>query len=201
MEPLSTKTGRPAHPIRVMVGCWMLKRLYYLDDETLMDRWIEHPTMPYFTGSDVMNHQPPCDPSDGRPIRDRMGPAGMEKIFAYSVSLHQKEIKKSSSMVLSETTIQGNHVTFPTDAKWNQKVIDQCNKIAKKEKIKQRQTSAKASKELVRQILNGKHPRRAQKAKKATSKLKTLAGRPVWEGTRKLPPLQGRQYQEAFELY
>ncbi|MCY4216489.1 MAG: hypothetical protein OXC92_05855 [Flavobacteriaceae bacterium] len=114
-----------------------------------------------------------------------MGPAGMEKIFAYSVHLNQKEIKKSSSMVLLETTVQGNHGTFPTDAQWNQKVIDQCHKIAKKEKIQQRQTDAKASKERVHPTLNGKYPRRAQKAKKITSKLKTLAGRPVRELERK----------------
>ncbi len=137
MEPLDAQTGRPAHPIGVMVGCWMLKRLDYRSVETLMERWIENPTMPYFTGSDVMKHGPPCDPSDGRPMRDRMGQAGVEKIFAYSVHLNQKEIKKSSSMVLSETTVQGNHGTFPTDAK--------------------------ASKERAHPTLNGKHPRRAQK--------------------------------------
>ena len=99
LEPLYAKPGRPAHSIGVMVGGWMLTRLDHRGDETLMDRWIEHPTMPYFTGSDVMNHQPPGDPSDGRPMRDRMGQAGVEKIFAYSVQWHQKEIKKSSSMV------------------------------------------------------------------------------------------------------
>ena len=104
-------------------------------------------------------------------------------------------------MVLSDTTVQGNNLTFPTDAQRNQKVIDQCHKIAKKEKRKQRQTYAKASKELVRPTFNGKHPRRAQKAKKATSKLKTLAGRPVREWKRKRPLLQRSQYQEAFELY
>ncbi len=178
-----------------------MKRLDHRGDETLMDRWIENPYRPCFTGSDFMNHQPPGDSSDWSPIRDRMGPAGMEKIFAYSVSWHQKEIKKSSSMVLSDTTVQGNNVTFPTDAKRNKKVIDQCQKIAKKEKIPQRQTDAKASKERVRQTFNGKPPRRAQKAKKATSKLKTLAGRPVRELKRKRPPLQRSPYQEAFELY
>ena len=84
----------PSHPGD---GGWLdVKRLDHLGDETLMDRWIENPYRPYFTGFDVMNHQPPGDSSDGRPMRDRMGPAGMEKIFAYSVSLHQKEIKKSS---------------------------------------------------------------------------------------------------------
>ena len=137
-EPLYAQTGRPAHPIGVMVGCLMLKRLDHLGDETLMDRWIENPTMPYFTGSDVMKHGPPCDPSDWGHLRDRIGPAGMEKIFAYSVQWHQKEIKKSSSMVLSDTTVQGNNVTFPTDAKRNKKGIDQCHKIAKKEKSPQR---------------------------------------------------------------
>ncbi|MCY4254471.1 MAG: hypothetical protein OXC64_07030 [Flavobacteriaceae bacterium] len=114
-----------------------MKRLDHLGDETLMERWIENPYRPYFTGSDVMKHQPPCDPSDWSPMRDRMGQAGVEKIFAYSVHLNQKEIKKSS-MVLSDTTVQGNHGTFPTDAQWNKTVIDQCHKIAKKEKIKQR---------------------------------------------------------------
>jgi len=92
-------------------------------------------------------------------------------------------------------------VTFPTDAKWNKKVIDQCNKIAKKEKIKQRQTYAKASKELVRQTLNGKHPRRAQKAQKATSKLKTLAGRQVRELGRKRDHQQKSQYQKELTWY
>ena len=50
----------------VMVGGWMLKRLDHRGDETLMGRWIENPTRPSFTGFDVMNHQPPGDPSDGR---------------------------------------------------------------------------------------------------------------------------------------
>ncbi len=148
-----------------------------------------------------MKHGPPCDPSDGRPMRKRMGQAGVEKIFASSVQWHQKEIKKSSSMVLSDTTVQGNNVTFPIDAKRNQKVIDQCHKIAEKEKIKQRQTDAKASKERVRQTFHGKHPRRAKKAQKATSKLKTLAGRQVRDLGRKRAPQQKSQYQKELTWY
>ena len=48
---------------------------------------------------------------------------------------------------------------------------------------------------------HGKHPRRAQKAKKATSKLKTLAGRPVREGTRKRSPLQRNPDQKELDRY
>ncbi|MCY4216816.1 MAG: hypothetical protein OXC92_07540 [Flavobacteriaceae bacterium] len=43
-----------------------MKRLDHRGDETLMDRWTENPYRPYFTGSDVMKHQSPGDPSDGR---------------------------------------------------------------------------------------------------------------------------------------
>ncbi len=50
--------GRPAKPIGLMVGGLMLKRLYHLGDETLMEQWIENLTMPYFTGSDFMKHRP-----------------------------------------------------------------------------------------------------------------------------------------------
>ncbi|MCY4299774.1 MAG: hypothetical protein OXC61_10820 [Flavobacteriaceae bacterium] len=42
-EPLYAKTGHPAHPIWVIVGCLMLKRLCNLGDEILMERWIENP--------------------------------------------------------------------------------------------------------------------------------------------------------------
>ena len=104
-------------------------------------------------------------------------------------------------MVLSETTVQGNHGTFPTNAQRNQKVIDQCHKIAKKEKIQQRQIDAKASKERVCQTFHGKHPRRAKKAKKATSKLKTLAGQPVRELERKRDRQQKSPYQKELGRY
>ncbi|MCY4216498.1 MAG: transposase [Flavobacteriaceae bacterium] len=88
--------GIPPKAVRPspLMGCLIPKRLHRLSDETLMERWIENPTMPYLTGSDFMKHEPPCDPSDGSPIRKRMSQEGIEKILAYSVPRHQKEIKK-----------------------------------------------------------------------------------------------------------
>lgn len=187
--PLYAAKGRPAKPIRLMVGCLMLKRIYRLGDETLIDRWMENPYMQYFTGWEYLAYDAPCDPSDLVHFRKRIGKEGIEKIFAYSVQLHQKEVAKAN-MVLSDTTVQGNNITFPTDAKLAKKVLDQCNKIAKKEKIQQRQTDTKKSKSLMRETHNGKHPRRIRKAKRATSKLKTLAGRQLRELHRKLSPEQ-----------
>jgi IS5 family transposase len=42
--------GRPALPIRRMVGLLILKQLYNLSDEVVCDRWRENPYMQYFCG-------------------------------------------------------------------------------------------------------------------------------------------------------
>jgi transposase, IS5 family len=41
--PLYSDTGQPAMPIRLMVGCLMLKRIYNLGDETLPGAWVSNP--------------------------------------------------------------------------------------------------------------------------------------------------------------
>ena len=48
-------------------------------------------------------------------------------------------------MVLSDTTVQENNTTFPTDAKLAKKVIDRCNVIADTEGIRQRQSYKRVS--------------------------------------------------------
>lgn len=55
---------------------------------------------------------------------------GGEKIFASGVKIHGKEAEKKSKSVLSDTTVQQNNTTFPTDAKLSKKVIDKYNTIA-----------------------------------------------------------------------
>ena len=91
----------------------------------------------------------------------------MTKIFSYSVKLHDREVPGQVKFVLSDTTVQENNTTFPTDAKLSKKVIDKCNKIAEKEGIKQRQKFRKESKQLVRSTYNGNHPKRIKQANKA----------------------------------
>lgn len=85
-------------------------------------------------------HNLPCDPSDLVYFRKRMGEDGMQKIFSYSVQMHGKAAE--SKVVLSDTTVQENNVSYPTDAKLAKKVIDKCNVIAQKEGLQQRQSYA-----------------------------------------------------------
>jgi len=105
----------------------------------------------------------------------------MAKIFAYSVKLHGAEVPKQAKFVLSDTTVQENSTTFPTDAKLCKKVIDKCDKIAQASGIKQRHKFIKENKQLVRATHNGKHPKRAKQAKKAVNRLKTIANKKLRE--------------------
>ena len=196
---LYSHTGKPAMPIRLMIGSLMLKRIYNLGDETLAEAWKMNPYMQYFCGMAHFEYNFPCDPSDFVHFRNRLGEKGIEKIFAYSVKIHGKDAKEKQ--VLSDTTVAENNTTFPTDAKLAKKIIDKCNAIARKENIKQRQTYVRTSKQLVRDTYNRKHPKRRKKALKADRKLKTIAGRLLRELIRELPKNKLINYQDDFELY
>lgn len=87
-SPLYSKVGNPSHLIRFMVGCLLLKHLYNLGDETLEKAWIMNPYMQYFSGRVFFEHEFPCDPDNFVHFRKRIGEQGIEKIFAYSVSMH-----------------------------------------------------------------------------------------------------------------
>lgn len=191
--------GQPAMPVRLMVGCLLLKRLYNLGDETLAKAWVRDPYMQYFCGEAHFKHQFACDPSDFVHFRKRIGEAGVEKIFEHSISLHGH--RHNDKMVLSDTTVQENNTTFPTDAKLVKKVIDKCISIAKETGIEQRQSYRRISKQLVRDTYNPKHPKRAKKAKKAERKLKTIGGRLVREIKRKLSQEQELYYAKQLALY
>ena len=194
LSPFYSEVGRPSMPIRLMVGCLLLKRLYNLGDETLAETWIRDPYMQCFCGMAHFEHKFPCDPSDFVHFRKRIGEDGVEKIFTYSVLIHGE--KAHEKQVLSDTTVQENNTTFPTDAKLAKRVIDKCNTLAKSSAIKQRQSYIRVSKQLVRDTFNPKHPKRVVKARKAGKKLKTIAGRLIRELERELNPEQLALHQE-----
>lgn len=58
------------------------------------------------------------------------------ELFAYSVRMHPERDK--GKVVLSDTTVQENNTTSPTDAKLFQEVLNGSNHIAKIENIDQR---------------------------------------------------------------
>ncbi len=195
---LYSNVGQKSMPVRLMVGSLMLKRIYNLGDETLSEAWTMNPYMQYFCGESRFQHKFPCDPSDFVHFRKRIGEQGIEKIFVYSVELHGKSAR--NKMVLSDTTVQENNITFPTDAKLAKKILDRCNRIAEIEGIKQRQSYKRVSKQLARDTYNSKHPKRIKKARAAQKKLKTIAGRLIRELERLLTEEALEKYSQELEL-
>ena len=194
--------GQRSVPIRLMVGCLILKHLENLGDETLPKRWIRDPYMQYFCGMRCFEHKFPFDPSDFVHFRKRIGEEGFEKIFAHSVQVHGKEFSmQRSSWHLSDTTVQENNTTFPTDAKLCKKVIDKCNKIAKKSEIKLRRSYSRESKQLLRDTYNGKHPKRVKGANKARKRLRTIANAQLRDLQRKMNDYQRNTHKKTLELY
>ena len=193
--------GAPSVPIRTMVGCLLLKHLYNFGDEKIPEYWVRDVYFQYFCGCVFFEHSFPFDPSDFVHFRKRVGESGIAKIFAYSVHLHGAEVPKQAKFVLSDTTVQENNTTFPTDAKMCKKVIDKCNKIAETGGIEQRQKFKKESKQLLRETYNGAHPKRSKQAKKAKKRLKTIANKMLRELDRKMTPFQKSFYKNDIELY
>lgn len=196
---LYSHTGQPGMPIRMMVGLLLLKRIYNLGDETVMDQWLQNPYYQYFCGETVFQWQYPCDPSDLVHFRKRIGKEGAEKIFQLSVEQRKDQIRTKDVMV--DSTAQEKNITYPTDAKLLRKVIKRCNRIAHKENISQRQSYRRTVKKLMLVQRFAHHPKRKKKANAALRKLRTLAGRLVRELERKLSESAFNTYADELEIF
>lgn len=193
--------GRPAVPIRKMVGSMLLKQMYNLGDETFVLRWIENPYWQYFCGETYFQYDEPYDPSDFVHFRKRIGEEGAQKLLKLSISLFDsKEVNEKE--VLIDTTVQEKNITFPTDSKLHKKIIEGCIKISEQENIKLRQRYTRIVKQLMIDQRFREHPKRKKKANAAARKLKTIAGRLVRDVERKLDDIDRLCiYDERLWLY
>lgn len=190
--------GRPSVPIRSIVGLLLLKQIYNLSDEAIVDRWIENPYWQYFTGEQVFQKVKPFDPTEFIHFRKRVGKEGAEKLLKVSVKLFGKEAEEKE--VLIDSTVQEKNITYPTDAKLHKRVIEKVNKIANEEGIMLRQTYTRKLKQLMIDQRFHSHPKRRKKAKAALRKIKTIAGRQVRDIQRKFTPEQQEKYKELFVI-
>jgi IS5 family transposase len=197
--PLYSPIGRPAKPIRLMVGLCILKHLENLSDERVVKLWVQNPYYQAFCGEHEFQWSRPCDPTDLIYFRQRLGEKGIEKIFAASIVIHGD--KALEDEVCIDTTVQEKAITFPTDAKLYRKIIVRCLKIAKANGIQFRRTYAKEIKQRKLKCRFAGHPKNRAKARKAVKRLKTIAGRLVRELQRKLPAAVLELLSDSFALF
>ena len=199
--PYYSEMGRPAVPIRKMVGCMLLKQMYNQSDEAFTDRWIENPYWQYFCGETYFQYEKPFDPSEFVHFRKRLGTDGAEILLKLSISLFEvKEVEEKE--VLIDTTVQEKNITFPTDTKLHKKIIEGCWKISEKEDIELRQSYKRTISQLMIDQRFREHPKRRKKAMAAARKLKTIAGRLIRDIERGLDEKERLEaYDEQLWLY
>ena len=209
--------GRPPKPIRLMTGLLMLKHLRNVSDEQVVVQFSENAYYQYFCGLEAFSTSAPCASSELVHFRHRIGEEGVELILKESIRINlaiedrkkEKDDRKNGKdgrgrksdkeqTAFIDSTVQEKNVTFPTDSKLLNKIIDYCHKVAKAEGIKVRQSYAREIKELKQtQRFRGKSHSR-KKVAKADRRMRTIAGRLVRELLRELP--SDSKYRERLEL-
>lgn len=194
-----SEDGRPAKPIRLMVGILILKQLENLSDENVVLQWKRNPYYQYFCGLEELQIVEPCHATDLVYFRKRIGIEGMKVIFSMSVSLHGKDAEESQ--VIIDTTVQENNITYPTDGKLAIKIINHLHKIAKQESIQMRRTYLKEIKGHRISLRFFRHPRKIKKARSAMKRLKTIAKTLIRDLDRNFTVEQQEKYADKFYLY
>ena len=96
-------TGRPAIPIRTMVGLLLLKQFENLSDEQVVVQWKRNPYYQAFCGLTEFQRMVPCHATELVHFRKRIGEDGAKLIFQMSVGLHgdaanEKEVHIDSTV-------------------------------------------------------------------------------------------------------
>jgi IS5 family transposase len=188
--------GRPAKPIRLMVGLLMLKHIRNLSDESVVEQWAENAYYQYFSGEQTFTAKTPCEASELVHFRNRIGGEGIELILGESIRINGKGGKEDKASI--DTTVQEKNITYPTDSKLHRKIIKKCVSIAEKEGVVLRQSYRRTLKKLGIDQRFRNHPKNGAKARKADKKVKTIAGRLVRELQRKLP---AESYSNGLNLF
>jgi IS5 family transposase len=194
-----SKEGRPAKPIRLMVGLLILKQLKNVSDEAIVEQWKQNPYYQYFCGYESFQLTKPCHATDLVYFRQRIEKKGVEEIFKMSVTLHGDQANEKQ--VIIDTTVQEKNITYPTDGKLAIKMIHHLHKIANDEKLQLRRTYVREIKQHRLSLRFFKHPRKIKKAKAAIKRLRTIVGILMRDIKRKLNEQQLEMYQERFDLF
>ena len=195
----SLTQGAPAKSIRLMVSLLILKQLRNLSDESVVEQWAENSYFQYFSGEGYFCSSKPCVPTELVEFRKRIGEEGVELILKESIRINGKDGEDDN--LSGDTTIQEKNITFPTDDKLYKKIINKCHKISEKENVQLRQSYTSVLKKLsfVQRMKRNKGGQ--AKARKASKKVKTIAGRLTRELERKLTSEALQKWGNDLQLF
>ena len=180
--------GRPAEPVRFMLGMFILKHTYALSDEQVWDRWVYDPYFQYFTGEEFFQHELRHERSGMSHWRKRIGER-LEMLLQESLRIaHDTGALKKNDLarVTVDTTVQPKNIAFPTDAKLLETAIQQLGKLARKHDVPLRQSYARVAKTAALMAGRYAHAKQFKRMNKQLKFLRTRLGRLIRDIRRKI---------------
>ncbi len=182
-----SEQGRPAEPVRFMVGMFMLKATYALSDEQVWERWVHDPYFQYFTGEEFFQHDLPHERSGMSHWRKRIGDK-LDILLQESLRLAEQSgalNKRDLGRVTVDTTVQPKNIAFPTDAGLVLTAIQQLAKLAKAHDVPLRQSYARLAKRAALMAGRYAHAKQFKRMNKQIKYLRTRLGRVIRDIRRK----------------
>ena len=179
--------GRPAEPVRFMIGMFLLKHTYGLSDEQVWERWVHDPYFQYFTGEEFFQHGLPHERSGMSHWRKRIG-EHLDILLAESLRIaHDTGALKKSDLarVTVDTTVQPKNIAFPTDARLLETAIHQLGKLAKEHGVPLRQSYARLARRAAMMAGRYAHAKQFKRMNKQLKFLRTRLGRLIRDIRRK----------------
>ena len=156
--------GREALPLRLMVGLLIIKYIYNLSDEKVVDAYKKSQYVQYFCGEQHIQKHKPCSESLLSQFRTRIGEEGCKYIFQESVRIHGENALEEDVVV--DSTVQPKNITYPTPTKLLVKVLGYCYHYAKKLNIHLSDSYKDLIKPLIRTLRFEKSCKKAGTVKK-----------------------------------
>lgn len=194
--------GRPAEPVRFMLGMFLLKHTYALSDEQMWERWVSDPYFQYFTGEEFFQHALPHERSGMSHWRKRIGDR-LDILLQESLRIaHDVGALKKGDLarVTVDTTVQPRNVAFPTDAGLLETAIRQLGKLAKAHDVPLRQSYARLARTAAMMAGRYAHAKQFKRMNGRIRFLRTRLGRIIRDIGRKIDGDEGLRESFAVAL-
>lgn len=189
--------GCPAKDSRLVLGLLMLKAMFNVSDERVLELWLENPYWQWFCGFEVMQHQVPMHPTSFCKWRGRLGAERLEVLLEESIRIAQGEKllkEKDVVEVVVDTTVQPKAIAFPTDSRLYFKSIRVLGRVAHRAGLKLRQSYIRVGKDMLFKQHRYAHARQGKRAMRCQKKLHTMLGRLIRDIQRKLPEIKDERH-------
>ena len=175
--PYYKTVGRPALPIRLVVGLHLLKHIEGLWDEAVCERWERDPYMQYFCGEEYFQHAFPLERSGMTHFRKRVGDEALEKLLQETLAAAHRagalSVRATEALAV-DTTVQEKAIAHPTEHGLTLAAIEQLGAQAKKAGLHLRQSYVRVARRAAMKTGRYLH---AQQKKRARRQLKFMRGR------------------------